>query len=398
MELLFSSEDCLEWGVAEIVGREALEASLRTGRPLRVKFGIDPTSPNIHIGRTLPLWRLRAFQELGAEIHLIVGDYTGQVGDTSDKDSERPMLSPETIKENLRYYLQQLWMVLNPERKDQVSIHYNSSWLEPLTLGELSQMANGFSVNEFIKRDLVARRLESGSRVSLREMLYPLMQGYDSVMVKADVELGGTDQRFNLLAGRVLQEQAGQPAQSLIMNVLIRGTDGRKMSSSWGNVISLLATPQDMFGRLMAASDQVVPEYLLALPTSALPFTAAEWSSHLEQGKNPRELKLLLAQRFVELYHGGQIAVQEHENWISQFSENQVPADLESLVLPSGSTLLEALDATGWFSSRSEARRAADQGGIRLEGTVLSDPQQVLASGGVLQHGKRRFIRLSLGS
>jgi tyrosyl-tRNA synthetase len=397
MELHFTPEDCLDWGVAEIIGREALESALRAGKPVRVKLGIDPTSPNVHLGRSLPLWRLRAFQELGAEIQLIIGDYTGQVGDTSDKDAERPMLSAETIQKNLEAYIDQIWMVLNPERKDQVTIHYNSAWLEPMTLGKLSQMADAFSVNDFIKRELIARRLESGSRVSLREMLYPLMQGYDSVMVKADVELGGTDQRFNLLAGRLLQEQAGQPAQSLIMNVLISGTDGRKMSSSWGNVISLLDTPKDKFGKLMATHDDVIQDYLFALPVCAIPFTGQDWHLHRKEGKNPRDLKLLLAERIVELYHGAETAVAEREGWIAQFSESQVPENLEILEVKAGLTTLEALEKTGWFASRGDVRRALIQNGVRLEGVVLSDPAQELVVGsGVLQYGKRHFVRLNV--
>jgi len=179
----------LEAVVAEIIGADELKTALRSGRTLRIKLGIDPTSPTIHLGRTIPIWRLRAFQELGHEIHIIIGDFTGQVGDTSDKDSERPMLSAATVAENMASYIEQLWMILNPAKKDQVFFHYNSEWLAPLTFAQISQLADGFSVNQFIKRELIERRLETGSRVSLREMLYPLMQGYDSIAVKADVEL-----------------------------------------------------------------------------------------------------------------------------------------------------------------------------------------------------------------
>lgn len=178
MKLSFSEQDILEAGVAEIVGRPELEAALKSGKKLKVKLGIDPTSANIHLGRTLPVWRLRAFQELGHEIHLIIGDFTGQIGDTSDKESERPMLSEETVNANLRSYVEQLWLILNPERKDQVFFHKNSQWLAPLNFAQIGHLADAFSVNQFIKRELIARRLETGSRVSLREMLYPLMQGY----------------------------------------------------------------------------------------------------------------------------------------------------------------------------------------------------------------------------
>jgi len=397
MKLRFTTRDILDSGVTEIIGEAGLKKALAAGRPLRVKLGIDPTSPNVHLGRSLPLWRLRAFQELGHEIHLVIGDFTGQIGDTSDKDSERPMLSPEAIQVNMTQYLEQLWMILNPDLKERVTVHYNSEWLGKLTLAELSRLADAFSVNSFVKRELIARRLEAGARVSLREMLYPVMQGYDSVMLKADVELGGSDQRFNLLAGRDLQERAGQPPQAVIMNRLIAGTDGRKMSSSWGNVISLLDTPADKFGKLMSVADGLMADYLEALPRTARPFTQEKLAERLAAGENPRDLKLKLAEALVELYHGEAEAKKAEDGFVSQFSKGGEPEEIPEFPLGSGrSALTSLLVRAGLAPSKAEARRLVEQGGVRVDGAVITDASSELDyfPGLLLQVGKRRYLRI----
>ncbi|HSI20336.1 MAG TPA: tyrosine--tRNA ligase [Verrucomicrobiae bacterium] len=404
MNISFSAEDILEYGVSEIIDSERITRALENKAPLRVKLGIDPTSPNVHLGRSIPLWKLRAFQELGNEIHLIIGDFTGQVGDTSDKESERPMLTPEQIHENVARYEEQLWMVLNPDKKDLVHIHYNSEWLSKLSFGELVGLADAFSVNTFIKRELVSRRLEAGSRVSLREMLYPVMQGYDSLMVEADVEMGGTDQRFNLLAGRTLQEQRGLAPQSLIMNVLISGTDGRKMSSSWGNVISLLDSPKDKFGKMMTVPDASMAEYLLVLPRSIWPFSTEELADRMTR-ENPRDLKMQLAWTLVALYHGEDEASQTRDAYVKQFSEGELPEDIvevavSTLPLTEGTidivTLLTELTLA---PSRSEARRLIEQGGVRINDVVQAEPTASITPTDqmIVQVGKRNFRRLTHG-
>lgn len=402
MSLHFTEADILESGVDEIIGAESLRSQLISGKKLKIKFGIDPTSPNIHLGRSIPLWKLRAFQELGHEIHLIVGDFTGEIGDTSDKEAERPMLTKETIQTNLSHYLEQIWMILNPAKKELVTVHYNSEWLEVLTLSTLGKLADAFSVNQFIKRDLIGRRLEAGSRISLREMLYPLMQGYDSVMLESDVELGGTDQRFNMLAGRILQEQEGQIPQAVIMNTLINGTDGRKMSSSWGNVISLRDTPQDKFGKLMSSKDEVMASYLLVVPISVRPFSETELHKRLEAGENPRDLKLMLAEHIVALYHGEEIAEKTKEAFIAQFTEGNKPEDImeiswSTLSNTDQQTLVEILVATDLAPSKSEGRRLIEQGGVRTNEEVVSDVNQQVYSSAIpllIQVGKRRFVRI----
>jgi tyrosyl-tRNA synthetase len=397
MNLTFTQKDCLDFAVAEIIGKDDLIASIQSGKKLQVKLGIDPTSPNIHLGRTIPLWRLRAFQELGHTIHFIIGDFTGQIGDTSDKEAERPMLTKDQIESNLAHYLDQVWMILNPEKKDQVHVHYNSEWLSKLTLGELGYMANAFSVNQFIKRELIAKRLDSGSRISLREMLYPLMQGYDSIMVEADVELGGTDQRFNLLAGRILQEQKGLKPQAIIMNPLIAGSDGRKMSSSWGNIISLRDTPKDMFGKIMTIRDELLVEYLTFLPYSARPFTESELSQTLKMGENPRDSKLLLASALVELYHGEAVARNAAEEFTSLFTQHVLPEDMTEIEIGNATDLVVELINMNFVTSRTDLRRLIEQGGVRINGEVIETyPLSVpLHTASVLQIGKRKFVRLT---
>jgi tyrosyl-tRNA synthetase len=251
-------DELLTRGVEEIIDVEHLKKKLESGKQLRVKLGIDPTSANIHLGRSIPLLKLRDFQELGHQIVFIVGDATGVIGDTSDKDSERPMLTRADVEQNLKQYKEQVGKILDLNK---IEFRYNSEWLNTLSYDEIGEHANVFSLAEFISRDNIRRRLEAGTRVSLRELLYPLMQGYDSVAIKADVELGGTDQRFNLLAGRTLQAHFGQEPQDILMNPLVAGTDGRKMSSSWGNTVNLTDEPNDMFGKIMSVPDELIIEY-----------------------------------------------------------------------------------------------------------------------------------------
>jgi tyrosyl-tRNA synthetase len=394
MQLLFTYDDCFSDTVADSVGVAEARKRAEAGEILHIKLGIDPTSADIHIGRSTIVWRLRAFQEMGHHIEIIIGDFTGQVGDTSDKDSERPMLSEETVRDFMKEYEKQLWMVLNPEKRDQVTFSHNSTWLAPLTFGQISHLADAFSVNQFTKRELVAKRLESGSRVSLREMLYPVMQGYDSIAVKADVELGGTDQWFNLLAGRALQEQAGMHQQAVIVGTLVPGLDGRKMSSSYGNGIFLLDTPANKFGKMMSMRDDVMVHILPIFPRSARPFTADELETRMAAGENPRDLKMALAERLVELYHGADVAAETRQAYISQFSEGKLPDDMPEVTVTKA-PILDVLVANGLSVSRSEARLLIQQGGVRFNGEVVPaiDTEIDAQSGDILQVGKRRFIK-----
>ncbi len=382
-------EELLTRGVEEVIDKAELDKALRGKKKLRVKLGIDPTSPNIHIGRAVVLWKLRAFQELGHKVIFIVGDFTGIIGDTSDKESERPMLSTVEIRKNLKTYFEQAFKILD---KKKTETHYNSKWLKKLGFAEIGQLANLFSLHEFEARENIAKRLKAGKRVSLREVLYPLMQGYDSVAVKADVELGGTDQRFNLLSGRTIQPAYKQKPQNILTMELMEGTDGRKMSSSWGNVINIADNPADMFGKVMSIPDSLIKKYFLLATRTPLP----EIERVSIELSNPRDQKLLLAQSTTALYHGNKAAVMAKDAFISQFSKGELPAHIPLKKIKSGRYLVSDLAAiTGLVPSKSEARRLMDQGGIKVnqqpaQKEVLLDGKNEL----LLQVGKRKFIRL----
>jgi tyrosyl-tRNA synthetase len=399
MKLEFTHDDCFHYLKADSVDVERVEKEAQGGKKLRIKLGIDPTSPNIHIGRAIAVWRLRAFQEMGHHIDLVIGDFTAQVGDTSDKDAERPMLTPEQVADFLKDYEKQLWMILNPEKKDQVTFSYNSTWLGKLTFAEVSHLADAFSVNQFIKRELIEKRLKNKQRVSLREMLYPLMQGYDSVMLKTDVELGGTDQWFNLLAGRVLQERLGQAPQAVITHPLIVGSDGRKMSSSYGNVISLNQEPFGMFTQMMQVNDDLLVEYLSFYPRSARPFEPEDLKQRLAAGENPRDCKLAMAHRMVELYFGEVAARECSDKWAKEATAQAQPEVIDEYALTESQySLVSLIVAVGFAESNSESRRLIEQGGVRLNGAAHTDPRAIKSAeelhNQVLQVGKHRFARL----
>ena len=383
-------EDILTRGVEEVVDGKQLQELLASGKKLRIKLGIDPTSPSIHLGRAVVLWKLRAFQELGHTVVFIVGDFTGIIGDTSDKDSERPMLSEEEIKINLKTYFSQASKIIDKSKSE---MHYNSKWLKKLGFAEIGFMANAFGLHEFEARENISLRMKAGKRVSLKELLYPLMQGYDSVAVKSDVELGGTDQRFNLLAGRTIQKLYNQKPQHILTTQLLEGTDGRKMSSSWGNVINITDEPENMFGKVMSVPDNFVEKYFLfATRASQL-----EIQEIFKSGHGPRELKLLLAERVTSLYHGEKKAIEAKESFISQFSKGELPKDIAVKNLPKGVYLLvDVLVLTGLSASKSEARRLIGQNGVKVNrqipnlNTLTLDGKTEF----IIQVGKRNFLKI----
>ncbi|MCX6712370.1 MAG: tyrosine--tRNA ligase, partial [Candidatus Vogelbacteria bacterium] len=321
-------EELLSRGVEEIIGKEELEQKLKSGQELRVKLGIDPTSPNLHIGRSIPLLKLRDFQKLGHKIVLIIGDFTGIIGDTSDKESERPMLSEEQVTENMKTYIEQAGKILE---LDKCEINHNGDWLAKLGYAEIGKQADAFALSDFISRENIKKRLDAGKRVSLRELLYPLMQGYDSVAVKADVEIGGTDQRFNILAGREMQRLYNQPPQSIITNPLIAGTDGRKMSSSWGNTINLLAEANDMYGKVMSVHDDLIIEYFKFTTRVGL-IEIKKFEDELKkEGTNPRDYKMKLAYELVKFYHGEVPAEKAQKYFIKTFSQKETPDEMPEI-------------------------------------------------------------------
>jgi tyrosyl-tRNA synthetase len=377
-------DELLSRGVAEALPTAAsLKKLLLEGRRLRIKLGIDPTGAHIHLGNTVPLLKLRDFQELGHTVVFIIGDATGVVGDTSDKDAERPMLSEEEVRKNLESYVAQVSKIL---RKDQLEIRRNSEWLLKLNYRDIGEHADLFSVSDFIARDNIRRRLDAGKRVSLREVLYPLMQGYDSVAVRADVELGGSDQRFNVLAGRPIQEKYGQPPQHCLLFDLMPGTDGEKMSKSRGNTVNVFDAPADMFGKVMSARDEVVRKFFVA--ATRVPIGDID---RIMQG-HPKAAKAALAKELVRMYHGEQAAEQAAEDFERAFSKGEAPQDVKEIALLG--TLADTLVKGGIVDSKSEYRRLEEAGAIRFADTGETASSSSAVGGKVLRVGKHRFVRI----
>ncbi len=383
-------DEILERGVSEVIDKDNLKKKLLSGKKLKVKFGMDPTSPNLHIGRAVLLLKLKDFQDLGHQIILLVGNATGVIGDTSDKDSERPMLSDEVVKKNMKAYVEQAGKILNTEK---IKVVYNADWLNELGYQDIGKHAECFSLHEFISRENIKKRLDEGKRVSLREVLYPLMQGYDSVKLEADVELGGNDQRFNLLAGRTLQEKFGQSPQDVLMMNIISGTDGKKMSSSWGNTINILDEPHDMFGKVMSIPDTLIKEYMLHC--TRISKNEIEELMNLE---NPRDAKIKLAEEIVKIYHGEKAAKKAKEYFVSTFSKKKIPEDVR--VVPSKAPEILIVDymlEAGVAESKSDARRKVEQGGVSIDGKKITDTNKILDksfSGKVIKVGKKDFVKI----
>jgi tyrosyl-tRNA synthetase len=369
----------------QVLPEGGLEAKLKLGRPLRVKLGIDVTSPDIHVGRGIPLQRMRAFQDEGHTGVLIVGDYTTRIGDPSGRSAERPVLSDEEIEANAKTYLEQAMVILDPERTE---VRYNGEWLSKLSYAEVVQLARTITVARMLERDDFANRYAAGEPISVSELLYPLMQAYDSVAVEADVELGGTDQLYNLLAGREVMEAYGLEPQVALTTPLLLSWDGEKMSSSVGNNIPLTAAPEEMFGRTMRVPDSMLAGWYRLV-----------WERELPAGADPLEAKLALA-RFIVARSWGEEAAREAEAHFTRVvREGQAPDEVPEAPLPEADPVhLPAIlvDSLG-LGSTSEARRLISQGAVRVDGEVVSDvdvPRERLA-GALVQAGKRRFVRFA---
>jgi tyrosyl-tRNA synthetase len=387
-------KELLSRGVEEIIGKEDLEKALLSGTKLRIKLGIDPTSPNIHLGRSIPLLKLRDFQMLGHKVVLIVGDFTGLIGDTSDKDAERPMLNEKQIKENLKNYKKQLSKIIDVSKAE---FYFNSKWLKKLGFSQIGELASIFSINQFISRELISKRLREGKRISLHETLYPLMQGFDSVAVKADVELGGTDQKFNLLAGRDIQKHFKQKEQSIILGPIIQGLDGRKMSSSWGNTINFLDTPEEMYGKIMSMRDELVIQYFELL--TRVPYEAIEEYKKL-MPKDPKKVKMELAETIVSMYHGQDGAEVAEQSWKKTFELGMVPDHVKQVRVQFKKPLVDILMEEGLVESKGEFRRLIESGSIKIkvhqEERKIIDPNSLVEESGALRVGKKRFIKIEV--
>jgi len=386
-------EHLLSRNVEDVIDRGHLRAALSSGKKLRVKHGIDPTGPKMHIGRAVVLWKLREFQDLGHKIVLIIGDFTAQIGDPSDKLEKRPFLSREQVEKNMKEYLPQIGKILDLKKTE---VRYNSEWLAKLDLREFSELADLFSFQQILERRNFHDRWENHKEISYREGMYPLMQGYDSVAIKADIELGGTDQLFNVLAGRKVQERYDQKPQDVMVTKMVVGLDGRKMSTSWGNVINILDAPEEQFGKVMSLHDELIPEYFEST-TDASMDEIAQIKKELKKGTNPKDLKVQLGFEIVKRYHGEAAARKAQENFEKLFSRREIPDDVPELKLKGKK--LSALDivvASSVMKSRSEARRLIEGGGFEFDGKVIKNPlEEVPIRGGEnVRVGKKRFFKV----
>ncbi len=387
----------LRSGAADIVPEEALLAKLRQGRPLVVKLGVDPTAPDLHLGHAVPLRKLRQFQDLGHQVVLIIGDFTALIGDPSGRNSTRPPLSVERIDENATTYIEQAYRVLDPAL---TQMRRNSEWLGPLGFADLLRLASQFTVARILERDDFQKRYREGAGISLHELLYPLAQAYDSVAIAADVELGGTDQLFNLLAGRELMEKQGMEPQVCLTLPLLEGTDGvQKMSKSYGNYVGLTDESDDMFGKIMSIPDEIMVKYYRLCSDVPVEEVDAIEAGLADGSLHPNAIKRGLARRIVELYHGPAAGAEAEAAFDRVFREHEIPDHIDEMVvnLPETVHLPALLKELGLVASNAEGRRMIDQGGVKIDGEPLSartyDVVAPVVAGRVLQVGKRRFVR-----
>ena len=390
--------EIIKRGCDELLVESELVEKLKSGRPLRVKAGFDPTAPDLHVGHTVLINKMRQLQDLGHHILFLIGDFTGMIGDPTGKNATRPPLSREDVERNAETYKAQVFKILDPAKTEVV---YNSTWMNKLTSAEMIKLAATHTVARMLERDDFGKRYSSNQPIAIHEFLYPLVQGYDSVALKADLELGGTDQKFNLLMGRELQKQNGQPPQCVLMMPLLEGLDGvNKMSKSLGNYIGITESPNEIFGKLMSISDTLMWRYIELLSFESLA-TVKQWKTEVEGGRNPRDIKVGFAQEIVARFHGQPAAVAALADFESRFKQGEIPADLATVELQAGAegiAIASALKEAGLTASTSEALRMIAQGGVKLDGEKVSDKALKLAAGTtvVAQVGKRKFARIRI--
>ncbi len=393
----------LQRGAAEVLTIPDLEKKLRRGVPLRIKAGFDPTAPDLHLGHTVLINKLRQFQQFGHEVTFLIGDFTGMIGDPTGRNATRPRLTPEEIKSNARTYQQQIYKILDPAT---TRIDFNSRWFGPMNAAGLIEIAARHTVARMLERDDFSKRFRANQPIALHEFLYPLVQGYDSVALSADVELGGTDQKFNLLVGRQLQEQYGQEPQVVLTMPLLEGLDGvNKMSKSLGNFIAITDAPDDMFGKLMSISDDLMWRYFELLSFRPLASIAA-LKSEITTGRNPRDVKFELAQEIVTRFHDAAAAGRAQAEFVARFRQGALPEKIDTVTVPTDGKPLRlgnVLKAAGLAASASEANRLIDQGAVRLgqdaatlEKVSTRDTSLATPGSYLLQVGKLRFLRVNL--
>ena len=398
MKAVEESLAIIKRGADELLIESELVEKLKTGRPLRVKAGFDPTAPDLHLGHTVLINKLRHFQDLGHHVMFLIGDFTGMIGDPSGKNTTRPPLTREQIMENARTYQDQVFKILDPEKTE---ICFNSGWIEALGTVGMIKLSASYTVARMLERDDFAKRYRNGQPIAVHEFLYPLCQGYDSVALKSDIELGGTDQKFNLLVGRELQKHYGQTPQCVLMMPLLEGLDGvNKMSKSLGNYVGISEPAREIFGKLMSVSDDLMWRYfdLLSFRPNA---EIARFKQDVAGGRNPRDLKVLLGQEIVARFHSAQAADDALADFEARFRQGAIPDDVPEVALTSVNGELgiaQLLKQAGLVSSTSDALRMIEQGGVKIDGERIEDKKLLLKAGSklVVQIGKRKFARVML--
>jgi tyrosyl-tRNA synthetase len=393
-----SSLDTIKRGCDELLVEHELVDKLKPGRPLRVKTGFDPTAPDLHLGHTVVLNKMRQLQDLGHHVIFLIGDFTGMIGDPTGNNTTRPPLTREAVAQNAKTYTQQVFKILDADRTE---VAFNSTWMDKFTPAEMIKLAATHTVARMLERDDFSKRYKGGQPIALHEFLYPLVQGYDSVALKADLELGGTDQKFNLLVGRELQKHFGQAPQCILTMPLLEGLDGSdKMSKSKGNYVGINEPAEQIFGKLMSISDELMWRYLELLSSQPLAAIRA-WKSEVDGGRNPRDIKVALAQEMVARFHGQPAAQRALEDFEARFKHDAIPEDMPEVTLPAGAEglpLPQVLKQAGLTASTSEALRMIEQGGVKIDSEKVSDKALRLRAGArvVMQVGKRKFVRVTL--
>jgi tyrosyl-tRNA synthetase len=381
-------------GVEELIPEDELIAKLKENRPLRIKLGADPTAPDIHLGHTVILNKLRAFQDLGHEVTFLIGDFTGMVGDPSGKNTTRPPLTREDVLRNAETYKTQVFKILDPAK---TKIQFNSEWLSLLGAEGMIRLASNQTVARMLERDDFKKRYANGQPIAIHEFMYPLLQGYDSVAMETDVELGGTDQKFNLLMGRELQKAHGQKPQVVLMMPLLVGLDGeKKMSKSAHNYIGVSESPSEMFGKIMSISDTLMWSYYELLSFRPLE-EVAQFKADVENGTNPRDLKILLAKEIIARFHSKEEADAAEQEFINRFQKGAMPEEMPEFEFAAGIAITNLLKEAGLVASTSDAMRMIKQGGAKQDGEKIDDSKNVPAAGTyVYQVGKRKFARVTV--
>ncbi len=388
------SLEVFQRGADEILPLEELKKKLSKNKPLRVKAGFDPTAPDLHLGHTVLINKLKQIQDLGHEILFLIGDFTGLIGDPTGKNSTRPPLSKKELEENAKTYQEQVFKILD---KEKTTIMFNSEWMEKMSSADMIKLASQQTVARMLERDDFSKRYKAGQGISIHEFLYPLVQGYDSVAMEADMELGGTDQKFNLLMGRELQKNAGKEPQVILTMPILEGLDGvQKMSKSLNNYIAIDDTPDEIFGKIMSVSDDLMWRYLELLSFESLD-TIELWKKEVSDGENPRNIKFRLANETITRFHDSDSALQAQQNFTNRFAKNQIPDDMPEFNFDSGAKIANLLKDAGLVSSTSEAFRMIKQGAAKMNGEKISDKDLTPEPGeAVYQVGKRKFARITI--